>query len=168
MRRASRLGRVSARAVVALRRSSRGSTVPLDCKTSPFRKIIPPGNFSSHGLRPMPIAAAICVRHCRRARGMKTKNRRRTVHAHSAIFFAGRMRVQRFARTTAEPGDFRLPVHRADNARRHLSRIVHWWPFRGAVRLGTQNLSSGSQCCFTARMKSPGRLMISFATCAGR
>jgi hypothetical protein len=56
---------------------------------------------------------------------MKTKDRRRTIHADATILLAVVMRVQRFARTTAKTGDFRLPVHRADDARRHLSRIVH-------------------------------------------
>ena len=56
---------------------------------------------------------------------METINRRRTVHVDAAIFLAGLVRVLRFAWTAAETGDFRLPVHRADDADGNLSRISH-------------------------------------------
>ena len=49
-----------------------------------------------------------------------------------AIRLAGRLRVQRFAWTLAEAADFRLPVHPADDARGHLSRISH--PFLWSSR----------------------------------
>jgi hypothetical protein len=54
---------------------------------------------------------------------VKTINLRHPIDFDSAILLASRMRVQWFARTAAETGNFRLPVHRTHDARRHLSRI---------------------------------------------